>query len=434
MNYTSDTIKNQLLAIYQGVAGKVLSSTSIQSQALNLFDNSNLPTTKDEEWRHTDVRHIFEHKYIAGEFTDLENSLLKQFEIQDLAARVVFSVNGLISQNSHLIDSEEIIVQSMATAKSNYSNLFEKYYNTTTNNNIFSAFNTAFANDGLFIYVRQSKEIEQIVHLITLVGSKDYETIIQPRNLIIAESGSKVKIIESVYCINDFTVKPVFVNSVTEIFAGDNSEIELNSFYSIDESSSMINSVTVHQQRDSRFTSNSVNFSGKLLRNNLNINLNGDGAYVNLNGISLPTNKEHFDNYITVNHHKSNCKSEQLYKNIVNGAATSIFFGKVFVARDAQKTDAKQSNNNVLLTDQAKSYSKPQLEIYADDVSCSHGSTTGQINNEALFYMRTRGIPTDEARKMLLHAFLLNVTEKITIEAFNAYVKKGIENVCWTPL
>ena len=218
-----------------------------------------------------------------------------------------------------------------------------------------------------------------------------------------------------------------FSNIATEIILKENAVVNFNIFQGQGDNSFHLNNTKIHQHSNSRFKCNTITLCGELVRNDLNIEHKGEGCETTLNGLYMPDKKQHFDNHVFVNHAKPHCVSNQMYRGVIDNKASAVFLGKVLVTPDAQKTDANQSNKNILLSDTAIVNSKPQLEIYADDVKCSHGSTTGQLDKEALFYMQARGISFEYARIMLLNAFASEVTKQLEIKPFRSFVDFLVE-------
>ena len=259
----------------------------------------------------------------------------------------------------------------------------------------------------------------QILHI-----TEGEKTCATTRNIIIAEDNSQSNFIEAFHSYN---AENTLENSITEVFVGKNTHLHIDKIQVQNDTCYHISTEQVEQDKDSTFTINTVTLNGGLIRNNLNIDVIGENCTTNLNGIYQLKGQQHVDNHTKVDHIVPNCQSNELYKGIIDEKATAVFNGKVFVRRNAQKINAFQSNGNVLLSDDATVNSKPELEIYADDVKCSHGSTTGQLDEEAVFYLRARGLSEKSARKLIVGAFINDVIEKIENEEVVAYVQQKIE-------
>ncbi len=281
-----------------------------------------------------------------------------------------------------------------------------------TNEDPLVALNTAFAKDGYFLYVPKNTAVEVPVQVINFLkaGSDAYVT---QRNFIYLDEGASVKVIS---CDHTLNLNTYLNNSLTEVYVGRNAEFEYYTLQNQHNNTTSINSFYIQQERDSKATTLTSSLHGGFIRNNLKFILNGENAEANLFGMAFLDRKQHIDNFTQVIHAQPHCESNQLYKNVLDDEANGAFSGRIHVVRDAQKTNAFQRNNNLLLTDRAMMQTKPQLIIDADDVKCSHGATVGQIDEEALFYLRSRGINEDKARLMMMNAFAHEVVQKIKVE------------------
>ncbi len=386
----------------------------------NELNKLSLPHSKTEEWRNTNVNSILNHKYILGKKESVPLKYVNTFSFNEINADRLVLINGHFSDEySHFNKTSGIQMGSIK--KNQKSNSFKKYYGSTNlyKSNFFAAYNSAYAEDGIFIHIPENVIVEHPIHIVNFIYGNNQKTISQAHNLIIAEKNSHAKILTTYHSLSeDFT----FNNVATEIICSENSDIEFYVFEGEGDTASIVNNTYVNQLNGSKFLSNTSTLCGSLVRNEIHIDLLGENCESDLQGIYFPDKEQHIDNYVSIKHSKPNCKSNQLYKGIIDNKAETVFTGKVFVAPDAQKTDAAQSNRNILLTDNSKAHSRPQLEIYADDVRCSHGSTTGQIDKEALFYMKTRGIPELKAKTLLMTAFIGDIIEHITVKPYRDYV------------
>ena len=265
--------------------------------------------------------------------------------------------------------------------------------------------------------------IEKPIHIINITNSDNL--ISNTRTIVKAHDNSSVKIIESFVNLQG---KESFTNNVSEFFLNPNSNVEYNKIQNKEGDSYQISTEQVYQRKDSNFTINTMTLQGTLVRNNLNIEVHGQGCETNLNGIYLGKEKNHTDNHTIVDHKEPNCNSNEVYKGILDDSSVGVFNGKVFVRQDAQKTNAFQQNNNILLTDDAVINSKPELEIYADDVKCSHGSTIGQLDDEAIFYLQARGVGKRSAINMMITAFVKDALDRVSIPALKDYIDTKIED------
>jgi Fe-S cluster assembly protein SufD len=306
-----------------------------------------------------------------------------------------------------------IIIGSFAEALRKYPELVKEHYarHAGIQKDSLVALNTAFAIDGLFIYVPRGQVLEdpvQVVHL-PMTG---VDTMLHYRNLFIMEENTSAEVI-----VCDHTLSPFrfLTNAVTEIYAGNGAIFHYSRVQNEHLNSNLLTNLFIHQEADSTVRSNTISLHGGLIRNNTNVLLNAPGCNNETYGLFLSDKNQHIDNYVNIDHAKPSCTSIQLFKGILDEQSTGAFNGRILVRQDAQKTLAYQTNNNILMSDEAKMYSKPQLEIYADDVRCSHGATTGQLDENALFYLQSRGIPRQEARLLMLYAFAHEVIEKIQV-------------------
>ncbi len=405
-----------------------LANDTAKKTATDYIKNNDFPTKKDENWKKTDFKNLLKHQFSYAEKVDFDEQTLSIFNISGMNVNILVFVNGYFYEEySNIIEKNNSLqIKSIAKAKLENSEIFEKYFykETIYNKNIFSAFNSAFAQDGAFVYIPKNKIVEYPIHIYNFTDGNTRKTISQTRNLIIAEMNSEVKIIQSYHSLS---VNYTLSNIVTEIFLEENANVNYNLFQGEGDDASQLNHTQVFQKRNSNFSSNVITLCGAIVRNDLLVKINGEGCNTDLNGLYMPDREQHFDNTLFVHHAKPHSYSNQLYRGIIDNQATAVFYGKVLVGEGAIKTVAEQNNNNILLTKYAKSHSKPQLEIYNDDVKCSHGSTTGQLDKEALFYMKTRGIGERKAMVLLLNAFASEVLDKIKIESFKNYTKHLID-------
>jgi Fe-S cluster assembly protein SufD len=420
--------KENFLTVFNDTQIPTLLEGEAKKEAENSFLDLNFPVKSDEEWRHTSISKILQHRFGLGKTVDLDKKTVDTFTIPGLDAfRLVF-INGYY--NADLSDELEkdgkIVLKSTAKAKKEYPELFKKYYKSTglDGENFFTNLNTAYATNGSFVYIPDNEVLDKPVHIINFSDGQDSKTISQYRNIFYAGKNSKVQIVNSFHSL---TVNYTLTNALTEIVLDENADLNFNIFQGEGDDAFQMNHTKVLQHRDSRFSSHTITLCGAIVRNDLHVKHLDENCETNLNGLYLPDREQHFDNHLFIHHAKPHCTSNQLYKGIIDNKASAVFLGKVLVDKGAQKTLANQSNRNVLLTKYAKVNSKPQLEIYADDVACSHGSTTGQIDKEALFYLQSRGINRRQAETLLLGAFLSDVIENIQVEPIKILVKLLID-------
>lgn len=390
-------------------------SLSVRNAALQVLENMDFPTTKTEYWKYTRVAPLVKKNYRVA-----SSAVKVDITNHRYADHLLVFVNGFyrtdLSSASALTG---LHVCSLSEAKERFPAELSNYFGELTahSDDIFTQLNSAYHNDGVFIKVDKGVQIEEPIQLLHYTDGN--EIVAMPRNLVVAEEGSKVQLVESYEELNG---EAAFVNSVSEFFVERHAQIEYNKVQNGGQTNNYIAKEEVHQQEGSHFKINTYTLSGKLVRNNLNIAVTEQHCQTELNGIYLTKGKQHVDNHTIVDHQQPHCESRELYKGVLNERSTAVFNGRVLVRRAAQKTNAFQSNANLLLTDDATINSKPELEIYADDVKCSHGSTTGQLDDDALFYLKARGIDEEKARNMLLYAFAAEVLEQSGIPLLRDHI------------
>ena len=341
--------------------------------------------------------------------------------------KVVF-VDGVFS--SHLSSTThegiDVCLMSSALNKPKYKMIIDTYFNQiASKDESLTSLNTAFANEGAYINIPKSKVADKPIEIMYFSTGSEAALLVQPRNLVIVGENSHVQIIERHQSLNE---NPVLTNSVTEIFAQKRAIVDYYKIQNDNLEANLIDNTYVSQKQESHVSVNTFSFGGNLTRNNLNFYHFGERLTSTLNGITIIGDKQHVDHYTLVNHTTPNCESFQDYKGIYSDRSTGVFNGKVFVEREAQKTNAFQKSNNILLSDKATINAKPQLEIFADDVKCSHGCTIGQLDETAMFYMQQRGIPKKEAKALLMYAFSNAVIESIKIPELKQRITTIIAN------
>lgn len=396
---------------------------ALRKQAIESFDKIGFPIRKNEEWKYFDAS-----KIINSNFRFASPSTANKITAEDLkslpflkdASTIVFE-NGKWNETLSSIQNlpQGLMIENIANASENeiVKNHFSKYIDFTKHE--FAALNTAFMLDGTFVYIAPKAIIEKPIYIINIVSEQEEPPAAYCRNLIVADKFAQAKVGFITLSQNESTNG--FVNVVNELVALENSNLEFDFIQNDNAHVHQISNTYVYQKRDSKFSINTVSLGGNMVRNNLNIMLDDENIESHLYGMYVANGNEVIDNHTAVHHAKPHCNSNQLYKGLIDDKATGVFNGKIFVYKDAQKTNAFQSNKNILLSNDANMYSKPQLEIYADDVKCSHGATTGQLDEEALFYLRSRGIGLPAAQSLLNFAFASDVLNNITIEPLRAF-------------
>ncbi len=392
-----------------------------QQHAAELFEKTDFPTTKNEDWKYTNAKAILQASFDVCKPLDnasfaIDTDFLEGFY------RIVL-VDGFYSE-SFSDKIEGVQVRSIKEAVEKNSNQTTDIESVGASNyyTAFDAMNLAYFQDGLFVHVQEKAIIDKPICVLSVVSSPQ-ASLLQTRTFIKIGSFAKVAFMEQpVFQYNTGS----FLNHVTEVSLQDNAHAELLNWQDIGQNSH-IQATRVDVGHNSRFVHSVLSFSGGFIRNNLSIRILGENTEVFMNGLYRMSQKDFVDNHTSIDHTLPRSYSEQLYKGILDDSATAVFNGKIFVRQDAQKTNAYQSNKNILLSGLASVNTKPQLEIWANDVKCSHGSTVGTLDEEPLFYLRSRGLSLEQARKLLLHAYTADVLEKIDNPILRENIKKRVE-------
>lgn len=402
---------------------------------LALFAELGFPTLQNEDWRFTNVAPLtklpFAPVFEVPEVSVAEINVLSDFAFAKLVGPRLVFVNGHYSEKLSTIEKlpNGVKAGSLAAALNSEAMLVEKYLGrcTPAKDNAFAALNQAFFLDGAFIYVPKGVVVETPIQLVYICSANETGATMQPRNLIVAETNSRVMIVESYIATSDVAY---FTNAVTEIFADDNAFVEHLKFQ--DEAPAAFHIAAIHGEfgRASNVNIHSFALGAKLSRNSIRTKLAGEGLECILNGLYLTRDEQLADHHMVVEHAQPRCASHEYFNGILDDKSKGVFHGRILVQQIAQKTDAKQTNKNLLLSDDATADTKPQLEIYADDVKCTHGATIGQLNDESIFYLRSRGLGMDTARQMLIHAFAGEIIERIKCEP----AREAVDKLVWDRL
>ncbi|WP_296381903.1 Fe-S cluster assembly protein SufD [Winogradskyella sp.] len=401
----------------------------IRTEAIKTFETEGFPTKREEDWKYTSLNSVLKHDYSV--FPKHENALefkdVKKYFIHEIDSYKIIFIDGKysshLSQTTH--DGLDVCLMSAALNKPKYRLIIENYFNKIAPKNGLSSLNTAFSAEGAYIHIPKNKLVAKPIQIIHFSTGNEAALMLQPRNLVVVDENSHVQIIERHQSLTD---NPVLTNSVTEIFANKRAIVDYYKIQNDNENASLIDNTFVNQKQESHAKVHTFSFGGKLIRNNLNFYQNGERIDSTMKGITIIGNKQHVDHNTLVHHIEPNCESHQDYKGIFDDSSTGVFNGKVVVEKEAQKTNAFQANNNILISDKASINTKPQLEIFADDVKCSHGCTIGQLDESAMFYLRSRGIPEKEARALLMFAFSNNVLDSVKIPEIKNRITKIIAN------
>ena len=395
----------------------------LREDAFARFCETGFPTTHDEDWRFTNVATIAKTAWQLPGAANVGREALEAFHLPGAACELVF-VNGRFVRELSILGNLATGVRANGLADEIDANPAELEahlgHYLDTRRDAFAALNTVFLNDGAYVHISRGKVLEQPIHLLFVSTSSDAPLMTHPRNLIVAEDESQIAIVEDYVSLSGGTA---FCNTATELVAGESAVV---SHYMLEREHTdtfNVSTLRIQQARSANVSTHSILLGGGLVRNNVHPVLAGEGGECLINGLFIGNGKQHLDNYMLVEHAQPHCESRQFYNGILDGHAHGVFHGRIIVHKDAQKTDAKQTNRNLLLSDDAQIDTKPQLEIYADDVKCTHGATIGQIEENALFYLRSRGIDEQGARKLLLLAFANECLDRMKEDVVRSYLE-----------
>lgn len=399
-----------------------------RKEALSNFSRLEFPTIKDEEWKYTSISHLLKHNFVpALDKKTISKDFIKSLLFDEMEHSLIVFINGRYSeQNSDLLNLPKgVVVGSIAeeikSENGIVKNNFGKYAD--YQNHIFTALSTAYTEDGAFINIPDGKIVKDPIHIIFITTSENEKVLTQPRNLFVAGKNSQATIIEH-YVSTEESIH--FTNAVTEVVAEENAFVDHIKLQEESKKAFHIARMEVEQERNANFRSHLISTGAELTRNDFNARFNDEGGEYTLNGLYMIDGTQLFDAHTLMDHAKPHCNSHEHYKGILEDKSRGVFNGKVIVRPDAQKTNAFQENNNILLSDEALVNTKPQLEIFADDVKCSHGATIGQMDDDAKFYLKSRGIGEEASKGILLHAFASDVVTSIKIDTVRNYVERLI--------
>ncbi len=397
--------------------------------AIKRFEKTGIPGFKNENYKYTNLQRVFDKGYrhiFAYEKVDVDLHEVFRCDVPQLDTHLVLLVNGwYYARNQQLGLPKGVVCGSLQQVANEQPELVQEYLNrqSALSDDPMVALNTAFAKDGFFLYVPDGVIIEKPIQVINLMRAAD-DVFATQRNLVVVGKNSQAKV---VFCDHTLSHGNFLSNNVTEVFVGQDAVVDVYTIQNQNNLANSVNSSFFRQDANSNLMTSTATLHGGLIRNNLKVSLEGEHAESHVYGMSFTDKKQHVDNYTNIEHAKANCTSNQVYKNVLDEDSVGAFTGRIHVVRDAQKTAAFQRNNNVLLTDSAKMNTKPQLIIDADDVKCSHGATVGQIDEEALFYLRARGINEADARMMLMNAFAHEVIQEIRIAPLRDRIDELVE-------
>lgn len=403
----------------------------LRLSAIESFSELGLPTTRHEDWKYTNVQPI-----AALDFNPAKQNGAKiaakdilSLSFADGAQNRLVFVNGVYSGKHSAITNlpPGTRVQSLAEMLAENNDLLAPWLARYAEfrDRSFVALNTAFMEDGAVVFVPAGCRLEEPIHMIFLSTGASKPAVLHPRNLVVCGEGSEVKIVESYAGVGQGVY---FANPVTEIAGAAGSIIDHYRLQREANAAFHVGTISARLERAANLTSQQITLSGALVRNDVRAILNGEGSECTLDGLYLTEGEQHIDNHTEIDHAQPRASSRELYKGILRGRARGVFNGKIVVRKAAQKTDARQTNKNLLLSKDAVVNSKPQLEIHADDVKCSHGSTIGQLDRDALFYLRARGIGEDDARSLLSYGFAAEILSRMRVESLRARLEEYLLN------
>jgi Fe-S cluster assembly protein SufD len=399
----------------------------LREAAIQRFAALGIPTLEDEVWRFTPLGALTQSVFKLGESVKVDAAQVQRFAFAPEDGHRLVFVNGRFAASvSSLQDLPHgTIVGSLADTLKNHRdkvmpNLaqYAEYEDHT-----FTALNTAFIKDGAFIFLPKNAVVEKPIYLVFVSAADNGPTASHPRTLIVAEHNCQARVVEAFVGLAEDVY---FSNAVTEVIAGEGAVLDYSKLQRESQRAFHVHRLQLHQDKNSNVKSHTVNLGGRLVRNEVNAFLDGEGCECTLNGLSLASGEQLVDNHTRIDHAKPHCVSHELYKSILDGKARGVFNGKIYVHPDAQKTDAKQTNQTLLLSESAVIDAMPQLEIFADDVKCTHGATVGQLDAESIFYLRTRGIDKDAARALLTYAFANDIVGRIGVESLREGLEKSL--------
>jgi len=423
-------VKNWYLKSFESFENSLNGESSkpvhkIRKEALERFSQLNFPTAHDEDWRFTNISPLLKYNFEPAAKIELKLQQVKKYLFDKTKGNVLVFVNGHFAQElSHLVKSSGgITVGSLAGQLKDNSPVVNQHLGKYANHReqIFTALSTAFTRDGAFVYVPDNQILEEPVQILFITSTGGKNILAQPRNLYVTGKSSQVSIVERYLSLDEGIY---LTNVVTEIYAGQNSTVKHIKLQEENLSAFHISRTEVDQEKDSSFTSYSFSLGGEIARHDINARFNDEGGECSLNGLFLLTGNQLYDTHSLIDHAKPNCTSHEKYKGILDDTSHGVFNGKVIVRRDAQKTNAFQENKNIILSNGALVNTKPQLEIFADDVKCSHGATIGQLDEDAMFYLKSRGIGEEKSRAILIHAFASDVVRSIQVDEVKKYLEE----------
>ena len=409
----------------------------VRESAMDRFESLGFPSVRDEEWKYTNLAQLAKERFLPSVAkSELTVQDIDRFSFPETAGSQVVLINGVLRADlsqTEKLDSIVAIDLFTAIADARYSKLIRNYLarNANYHDKGLTALNTAFLQSGVFILIPKNVELSTPLQLTCVADSTETGSANFPRILVVAEENSSAKLIESFVSAGQ---NSYFTNAVVEVVMEDGARLEHTRLQRESSQAFHVATTSVELGRGSNYKSTSINLGGKLARHDISVVMNHEGAECWVDGLYVVGHDQHTDTHSVIDHKQPYCNSHQLYKGILDGNGRAVFNGKVFVREGAQKTDALQTNKNLLLSPQARVDTKPQLEIYADDVKCAHGAAVGQLDQDELFYLETRGINPKLAKNLLTYGFAEEVIGKIGVESIRNEVDKAVLNQLHTQL
>ena len=391
-----------------------------REEAISYFRKLGFPAKNEEAWKYTSLNPVLRTPLSVGGDTSAPDSV---HDLEGFTPHRAVYVDGALSSAHSSLDGlpEGVLISSLSAAPQDLVGAHLGHL-ADMKEHPFVALNSAFLQDGPLVYVPHGVVVEDPVLIIHVLGGSE-DTLVQPRTLVIAEDLAKVHVVEVAAGALPGTS---LINGVCEVFVGAGAHVSRSEMQDPASDTSMVTSVDAYQNKDSHFQNNCFTFGGKIVRNNVNMLPDAEGCETLLNGLFIGQGRTHIDNHTLVDHAKPNCYSSENYRGILDERATGVFNGRVLVRQDAQLINAYQTNKSIVLSKTARMFAKPELEIYADDVKCSHGATTGQLDEDALFYLRARGLTLSQARILMLQAFARDIVDRISVESLRKILDQRV--------
>ena len=407
-------LKEKLISAFDQTFDQ-LSFQENRKENMDNFKKNGFPTIRNEEWKYTNLQPLLKKEFdLQASKSSITIEEINKYILRNTDTYLMVFLNGVFEPSLSYIDCEKVQISTIKSANTEQKKIIEKYWGSCLpkQSDAFVCVNNSLAQEGAFVYLPKGTVLDKPLQIV-YASKNENPLFLQTRSLVVAEENTQVQITER---HQNFSNCEVFTNAVTEIVVKQHAIVDFYKIQNDNTKCSIVDNTWVNQANNCNCTVDTFSFGGKIVRNNLTFSMMGQNSESNMRGITLIGKNQLVDHHTLVDHLVPNCLSNELYKGIFDHNSKGVFNGKVMVHPDAQKTNAFQSNNNLLLTDDASIDTKPQLEIYADDVACSHGCTIGQLDDDALFYLRARGIGIKEAQAMLMYAFANDVLSNVKIE------------------